>query len=100
MVSRSLSVRMTLLASFALIAMMAVSVRAQDPFSLEFKSSRPLPEAKAKAPDMLPAVLPEAKKGGPPPKGMPLPERLASLIELKATVDRERSAAAKRSGSP
>ena len=91
MVSRSLSVRLSLLASFAVLAMMAVAVRGEDPFAPELKSERPLPltprkdEAK-KLPDVAPPVLPEAKKDGPP-NPQKFPTSPTELLELTASIE-------------
>jgi thiol:disulfide interchange protein len=90
------SVRFGLLASFAVVALTAVAVRGQDPFSLEFKSPRPLPltprAVEPKLPDVLPPITPAppaAKNDVPPmPTKMLSPvDKLASLIELTASVE-------------
>jgi thiol:disulfide interchange protein len=119
MVSRSLRIRMTLLASFALVSMTAMSVCGQDPFSLEFKSSRPLPgvkkveakndEPKNDGPKALPEVVPPvvlppvvlpplppfapvpAAKKAEPARPKKLPTSPTDLVELTASVEPARA---------
>src|SRR4051794_12474559 len=85
--------RFLLPASFAVIAMIAFAAQAQDPFSLDLKSTRPLPAAKAKKddvpklPDVLPPVQPPEAKKDAPPRVLPMVEMLATLVDLKASVE-------------